>query len=149
QRVAEEVAAGGQVYVVCPRIGEPDDPDLPHGDTLGPGGPIDPAGPPGADDTAGPEETEPPPGTNRRAPLHLVPDRGRELDELGAEPVRRTGGPALRGAHQVERALRRLPAAAGLRIAAVHGRMAPEEKDATMRACAAGEVDVLVANAVI
>jgi len=149
QRVAEEVAAGGQVYVVCPRIGEPDDPDLPHGDTLGPGGPIDPAGPPEADDAAGPEETEPPPGTIRRGHLHLVPDLGSELDDSDAEPVRRTGGPALHGVHQVERALRRLPATARLRIATVHGRMAPEEKDATMRAFAAGEVDVLVATTVI
>ncbi|WP_228387036.1 ATP-dependent DNA helicase RecG [Ornithinicoccus halotolerans] len=40
ERVAEEVAAGGQVYVVCPRIGEEDDPDLPEGDTVGPGMPV-------------------------------------------------------------------------------------------------------------
>jgi ATP-dependent DNA helicase RecG len=38
---------------------------------------------------------------------------------------------------------------AGLRIAALHGRMPPEEKDATMRAFAAGEVDVLVSTTVI
>jgi ATP-dependent DNA helicase RecG len=40
KRVGEEVEAGGQVYVVCPRIGEPDDPDLPGAHDLGPGLPI-------------------------------------------------------------------------------------------------------------
>jgi ATP-dependent DNA helicase RecG len=38
---------------------------------------------------------------------------------------------------------------AGLRVRALHGRMAPEDKDAVMRAFAAGEVDVLVSTTVI
>ena len=38
---------------------------------------------------------------------------------------------------------------AGLRIAALHGRMPPEEKDAVMQAYGRGEVDVLVATTVI
>ena len=37
----------------------------------------------------------------------------------------------------------------GLRIAALHGRLPPDEKDRTMRAFAAGELDVLVATTVI
>jgi len=37
----------------------------------------------------------------------------------------------------------------GLRIAALHGRLPPEEKDRTMRAFAAGELDVLVSTTVI
>ncbi|MDI3388424.1 ATP-dependent DNA helicase RecG [Streptomyces sp. B-S-A8] len=37
----------------------------------------------------------------------------------------------------------------GLRVEVLHGRMAPEDKDAVMRAFAAGEVDVLVATTVI
>jgi ATP-dependent DNA helicase RecG len=37
----------------------------------------------------------------------------------------------------------------GLRIAALHGRMTPDDKDETMRAFAAGEIDVLVATTVI
>ncbi|WP_372734331.1 ATP-dependent DNA helicase RecG [Nocardioides sp.] len=37
----------------------------------------------------------------------------------------------------------------GLRIAALHGKLAPDEKDRTMRAFAAGEIDVLVATTVI
>ncbi|TYL51592.1 ATP-dependent DNA helicase RecG [Nocardioides sp. BGMRC 2183] len=38
---------------------------------------------------------------------------------------------------------------AGLRLAMLHGRMPAEEKDATMRAFAAGEIDVLVSTTVI
>jgi ATP-dependent DNA helicase RecG len=38
---------------------------------------------------------------------------------------------------------------AGLRLATLHGRMPSEDKDAVMRAFAAGEVDVLVATTVI
>ncbi|TIC81099.1 ATP-dependent DNA helicase RecG [Nocardioides sp. GY 10127] len=38
---------------------------------------------------------------------------------------------------------------AGLRVRPLHGRMAADEKDATMRAFAAGEVDVLVSTTVI
>lgn len=37
----------------------------------------------------------------------------------------------------------------GLRVERLHGKMAPDEKDATMRAFAAGDVDVLVATTVI
>ena len=37
----------------------------------------------------------------------------------------------------------------GLRLAMLHGRMPPEEKDRTMRAFAAGDVDVLVSTTVI
>ncbi|MBF4160425.1 ATP-dependent DNA helicase RecG [Nocardioides acrostichi] len=38
---------------------------------------------------------------------------------------------------------------AGLRLAAMHGRLTPEVKDSTMRAFAAGEIDVLVSTTVI
>jgi ATP-dependent DNA helicase RecG len=38
---------------------------------------------------------------------------------------------------------------AGLRLAALHGRMPADEKDATMRAFAAGDIDVLVSTTVI
>jgi len=45
--------------------------------------------------------------------------------------------------------LRRKPALAAARIAPLHGRMTSEAKDQTMRAFAAGEIDVLVATTVI
>ncbi|MFI1989400.1 ATP-dependent DNA helicase RecG [Actinoplanes sp. NPDC020271] len=94
KRVKEEVAAGHQAYVVCPRIGE---------------------GP--EDDSSPPPENEP----ARRPPLAVT------------EVL-----PALKE-HYLK----------GLRIEMLHGKMPPEEKDAVMRAFAAGEVDVLVATTVI
>ncbi|GAA1056981.1 ATP-dependent DNA helicase RecG [Agromyces luteolus] len=45
--------------------------------------------------------------------------------------------------------LRALPSLAGARIAPLHGRMSADEKDDTMRAFAAKELDVLVATTVI
>jgi ATP-dependent DNA helicase RecG len=41
------------------------------------------------------------------------------------------------------------PRFAGMRVAPLHGRMSADEKDATMRAFAAGDLDVLVATTVI
>ena len=125
ERVAEEVRGGGQVYVVCPRIGEEDDPDLPGADTVGPGGPTTTER--GDEDAA-----------------HAMVD-GPAAEELGSGP----GGPQLHGVHQVTRALRALPATAGLRIETLHGRMSGEDKDAVMRAFAAGTVDLLVSTTVI
>lgn len=132
ERVAEEVAGGGQVYVVCPRIGEEDDPDLPAPD-LGPGVPI-PAS--GAD--AGDEQSDEP-GDD----VGLIPvDAGADGDAASSRPM-------LHGVIQTTRALKQLAATSGLRIEMVHGRMPAEDKDRTMRAFAAGEVDVLVATTVI
>ena len=45
--------------------------------------------------------------------------------------------------------LRSNPELAGRRIESLHGRMSSDEKDATMRAFAAGQIDVLVATTVI
>ncbi len=45
--------------------------------------------------------------------------------------------------------LQNLPVLAGRRIAALHGRMKTDEKDAVMQAFAAGEIDVVVATTVI
>ncbi|PRY45691.1 ATP-dependent DNA helicase RecG [Geodermatophilus tzadiensis] len=104
ERLREEVAAGRQAYVVCPRIG---DDDTGTAETDAP------------DDADGaPEET---PGGDRRPPLAVL-DVAEALHE----------GPL-----------------AGLRLAVLHGRMTPEAKEATMRAFAAREVDVLVATTVV
>jgi ATP-dependent DNA helicase RecG len=100
ERLREEVAAGRQAYVVCPRIGEdatteeePDDADgAPAGET-----------------------------SDRRPPLAVLD----VAEELRAGPL------------------------AGLRVEVLHGRMTPEAKEATMRAFAAREIDVLVATTVV
>jgi ATP-dependent DNA helicase RecG len=100
-RVREEVEAGHQVYVVCPRIsgdeleqGEVDQLDLDEDDN-----PVNP-----------------------KVTLTAVEDLFPHLE----------GGPL-----------------SGLRLAMLHGKMAADDKDRTMRAFAAGEVDVLVATTVI
>ncbi|MFC4067845.1 ATP-dependent DNA helicase RecG [Actinoplanes subglobosus] len=90
-RIKEEVKAGHQAYVVCPRIGE--------------------------DEETPPKDDEP----SRRPPLAVT----EVLPLLRDEYLK------------------------GLRIAALHGRMPPEEKDAVMRSFAAGDLDVLVATTVI
>lgn len=111
RRLREEVAAGHQAYVVCPRIGESvaDGEDVsgigvsePGSDRPGPGG-------------SGPDE----PG--RRPPLAV----------LDVAPLLESGP-----LH-------------GLRLGVLHGRLPADEKDAVMRAFAAGELDVLVATTVV
>ena len=93
QRIREEVAAGHQAYVVCPRIGDQESAEDVNLDS---------------DD-------------GRRPPLSVV-----EVAEMLAE------GPLK-----------------GLRLAILHGRLPADDKDAVMRAFAAGEVDVLVATTVV
>ncbi|GIE83302.1 ATP-dependent DNA helicase RecG [Actinoplanes philippinensis] len=90
-RIKEEVRAGHQAYVVCPRIGE--------------------------DEETPPKDDEP----SRRPPLAVT----EVLPLLRDEYLK------------------------GLRIAVLHGKMPPEEKDAVMRSFAAGDLDVLVATTVI
>jgi ATP-dependent DNA helicase RecG len=95
ERICEEVAAGRQAYVVCPRIGaDAAEDELPEF----------------ADD-------EP----TRRAPL-AVND---VLPMLADGPLR------------------------DLRLAALHGRLSPDDKDRTMRDFVAGRIDVLVSTTVI
>jgi ATP-dependent DNA helicase RecG len=108
QRVREEIAAGRQAYVVCPRIGDADD----DGDGAD-------APPPDADASAGQQAAG---GQEARRPPLAVLDVAPELAQ----------GPL-----------------AGLRVAVMHGRLVPDEKDRVMTAFAAGEVDVLVSTTVI
>jgi ATP-dependent DNA helicase RecG len=96
ERIAEEVAAGRQAYVVCPRIG---------GDGSGNG-----------EDVSGDDE-----GNGVRPPIAVV--------DLAAE---------LRAGRM-----------AGLRLAVLHGRLPPDEKDKVMLAFADGLVDVLVTTTVV
>ena len=102
ERVREEVAAGHQAYVVCPRI---------SGDTL--------------------EEGE---------------SDQVDYDEDG--DVVTVNAPSLAAVEEVAPALAD-GALAGLRVQMLHGRLAPEEKDATMRAFAVGDIDILVSTTVI
>jgi ATP-dependent DNA helicase RecG len=99
QRIREEVEAGRQAYIVCPRIGA----DLAEDEAE-------------MADVAPPDDLPP-----RRAPL-AVSD---VLPMLAEGPL------------------------AGLRLAALHGRLPPEEKERTMAGFAAGRIDVLVATTVI
>ncbi|WP_435771189.1 ATP-dependent DNA helicase RecG [Nocardioides sp. SYSU DS0651] len=124
ERVREEVGKGHQVYVVCPRIA-------------------------GDETEAGQVEL-----------VDLPADR--DPDDLGID-VRDVGpdlGPAaidilasapLPPAAAVEEVVERLGsgALAGLRLGRLHGRLPADEKDATMRAFAAGDLDVLVSTTVI
>ena len=103
ERLREEVDAGRQAYVVCPRIGELE-------------------GEKGAEDEPGDDDGAPADdGGDRRAPLAVL---------------------------DVAESLRTGPLA-GLRLDVLHGRLTPDEKDARMRAFAAGEIDVLVATTVV
>jgi ATP-dependent DNA helicase RecG len=101
ERLREEVAAGRQAYVVCPRIGDDAGPD------------DEPEDADGAPDDDGRSERRPP------------------LAVLDIAEILRNG------------------ALAGLRLDVLHGRLGPEDKDARMRAFAAGEIDVLVATTVV
>ncbi|WP_395369401.1 helicase-related protein [Streptomyces tubercidicus] len=108
-RVREEVAAGHQGYVVCPRIGDEEEP--PKGAKKGASG----------SKGAAAKESSPEDVAEKRPPLAVL-DIAEQL----------TTGPL-----------------DGLRVAVLHGRMAPDDKDDVMRRFAAGELDVLVATTVI
>ncbi len=144
QRVAEEVRAGHQVYVVCPRIGALEeaagsgaaDPEV---RATGTGESDVPGGNGDAEELTG----EPRSGHRPRRHLNVVPD----LLTGGEEEL--PGERSLRGVLEVLAELRKMPVLEGLRIEMLHGRMPVEDKDATMRAFGEGDVDVLVATTVI
>ncbi len=75
-------------------------------------------------------------------------DPGEGPDDEGAGAG---GGAPARPLHAVEELTPELASGAlsGLRVEKLHGRMTPEDKDAAMRAFAAGDVDVLVSTTVI
>lgn len=125
ERVAEEVAQGRQAYVVCPRIGDDDEPDE---DTEI----FDPEPAHGIDGDSGGADDDPSDGADG-------------VDGVdGAPPPR-----PLASVHRVHADLVANPALAGLRIEILHGRLPSEEKDALMRDFADGDIDVLVSTTVI
>jgi len=122
ERLREEVAGGGQAYVVCPRIGAEEGAGGADGSGPDGGGPDGDAGAGEAgrdDDTDGGYEA---PEEDAGRPLRAVLDVAAELAE----------GPL-----------------AGLRMRILHGRMPADDKDAVMRGFADGSVDVLVATTVV
>ncbi|MDQ0276839.1 ATP-dependent DNA helicase RecG [Arthrobacter silviterrae] len=122
-RAREEIDAGHQVYVVCPKIGDGDAPG---------GGAASSAGGPGgraaSSDAAG----------------------GRAASSASAS---RPGAPdddrPMAGVLDVVQYLRGVPALSGKRIEALHGRLDSADKQGTMATFAEGGIDVLVATTVI
>ncbi len=131
ERLREEVGRGQQAYVVCPRIGDS-----------------------AAEDDAADEDWDS--GWDEEADLPGARGGGQGGADPGAEDRR---GTIARGVGPLGRRqpLAVLDAAAaletgplaGLRIAILHGRLHPEEKDRAMREFSAGRIDVLVATTVI
>jgi ATP-dependent DNA helicase RecG len=121
ERMREEVEAGRQAYVVCPRIGgdEPDDDGLEDGLEDEPE--EDAAENAAGESAAGEGVGENVGGAPRRPPLAVL-DVAPALTE---GPLR------------------------GLRVEILHGRLHPDEKDRVMTAFKNGEVDVLVSTTVI
>ena len=116
ERIAEEVAQGRQAYVVCPRIGDDDEPD---------------------------EEAE------IFAPDSAGDSRGDDSGDSGESDAEAPPPRPLASVHRVYADLIDNPALHGLRIEILHGRLPADEKDAVMRAFAAGDIDVLVSTTVI
>jgi ATP-dependent DNA helicase RecG len=125
QRITEEVAAGRQAYVVCPRIGG-DEPAATNGAATngaatngaanGRAAKRGAAGNPAPDELF--DDTDSGPARPPIAVLDLAA-------ELAAGPL------------------------AGLRLAILHGRLPPDEKDKVMLAFADGLVDVLITTTVV
>ncbi|HWH27280.1 MAG TPA: ATP-dependent DNA helicase RecG [Pseudolysinimonas sp.] len=119
ERLSEELAEGRQGFVVCPAI---DEKLVEEGDLAVETPPVEVVETPSVE----PVETKPAPASRQ---------------------ARSPGTPASVTATLAR--LTQLPQLAGRRIRALHGRMSADEKDATMRAFAAGDIDVLVATTVI
>ncbi len=121
-RVREEVDAGGQAFVVCPRIGgesgsgdaEDLDDEMVDRDMIGEDMLV-------GEDMMGGQPADQAVAA-RPAPVGVV----EMLDRLSGEPV-----------------------LGGVRVAALHGRLPADVKDSTMSAFSSGAVDVLVATTVI
>ncbi|MGL5865123.1 MAG: ATP-dependent DNA helicase RecG [Dermatophilaceae bacterium] len=121
-RVGEEVAAGRQVYVVCPRIGDDDTAD--EGTEL--------RAEIGADGDAPDRNGAAPGSSDAPEPAQLV---------AGERPLA-----SVLAVHAV---LEAEPALAGVRLAVLHGRLPAEEKERVMGRFARGEVDVVVSTTVV
>ncbi|MER0245114.1 ATP-dependent DNA helicase RecG [Streptomyces sp. HSW2009] len=120
-RVREEVEAGHQAYVVCPRIGDEEDAAAERKGSTRPRAGDAREGESGTEAGAGTETSDTEGTAERRPPLAVLD----VAEQLAKGPLQ------------------------GLRTEVLHGRMHPDDKDAVMRRFAAGEADVLVATTVI
>jgi ATP-dependent DNA helicase RecG len=133
-RIREEVAAGHQAYVVCPRIGD--------------------GAATGSDEAdGGVERGEGAKGTERKGGEGADAAASAESveEQLALDEAGKAAATAARPPLSVVDMARQLTERqlSGLRIGILHGRLTPDEKDSVMTAFAAGEVDVLVATTVI
>jgi len=126
QRVTEEVAKGRQIYAVCPRIGG----DGPAGD-----GPADE----GAAGRSQPGEGAASAGGDADGNPGGTGEDGTAEDEAKRPPI---------AVLDLAAELAQGPLA-GVRLAVLHGRLPPDEKERVMLAFAAGSVDVLVTTTVV
>jgi ATP-dependent DNA helicase RecG len=116
ERIREEVSAGRQAYIVCPRIG-------------------DEAGGSSIQDRRGADRS-----SEETAGYALD---GQDEDDGDGAPARPPLAVLDLAAQLTEHEL------AGLRVAIMHGRLAPDEKDKVMLAFADGLIDVLVTTTVV
>ncbi|CAN5346358.1 ATP-dependent DNA helicase RecG [soil metagenome] len=126
QRTAEELALGRQAFVVCPAI----DPNAVESG----------------------QQLEAPGEATNSVPVVIVgPKVGprKRGEERVAPTVDAAAMKPLANVVETLAELRANPLLAGRRIEPLHGRMTSEEKEQTMLAFAAGEIDVLVATTVI
>ncbi|MBG0739154.1 ATP-dependent DNA helicase RecG [Paeniglutamicibacter antarcticus] len=141
-RAREEIDAGHQVYVVCPKIGDDsDDSDDSDGDDGGYDGSVGDGSGYGSG------------GVGGAGPLLSAASTGQQGASADqGNPAGRPAGasrPDLAEVNTVVEQLRTEPALAGARIEALHGRLDTEDKADTMAAFVAGDVDVLVSTTVI
>ena len=124
ERVREEVAKGRQAYVVCPRIGDGPDSDS---DSDSGSASVDDSGSVDDWDDSGLGDFD----LTGAVPRGVVLGRRQALSVLDVAAML-DAGPL-----------------SGLRLAILHGRLHPDDKDRVMREFSAGAVDVLVATSVI
>jgi len=137
ERVKEEVARARQVYIVCPRIGgEPD-------------GAADETPEPGGSSAAGGRGAKRGASAAGDEAFGVAEDGGFDFSdgEFSEDEAGEQRRPAL-AVIDVAAQLHDGPLA-DLRLAVLHGRLAPDEKDKVMLAFADGQVDVLVTTTVV
>ncbi|MDR2381146.1 MAG: ATP-dependent DNA helicase RecG [Bifidobacteriaceae bacterium] len=163
ERIAEEVAAGHRAFVICPAI-EPGQVEAGTQIVEDPGELLGQLAFPGLSNPPQLTERAPPPDASAShtmwpKPLHLnpvSPTRGpRKISEGSGESLwggsrgEVTSGSGLASVSQVLADLAAVPALQGVRLAPLHGRMSAAEKEQTMAAFVAGDIDVLVATTVV